>query len=172
MTPGRYNFEFYRHTCGRTISIYDTEPCECEKKSMKQHHTVLGGLLRPLSEAPIYYKQMMRLIRRAREHHVHLEAIITGKDHATVVFFSNLLSDRPGRVIRVRDDGLMIPEILYVNTQSGRRNDPHASMRRVHARLSWQELDWATYCRSRGWTRAARATLAFSARNRDQAERV
>lgn len=137
---------------------------------MKQQHTVLGGLIRPVSEAPIHYKQMLRLIRRAREHHVHLEHIVHGADHATVFFFSNLMSFRPGRAVRVRDDGTLIPEILKLNTPQGPRNDPFATSKRIHDRLSWHELNWAAYCRSQGWKPSARATLRFARHDRLKAE--
>ncbi len=134
---------------------------------MKQHMTVIGGLIRPLAEAPVFYKQMMRLVRRAREHHVFFEAMHVGKNEATIVFCTNIavMAPKPGRIVRVRDDGSIIPHIAPIKTEHGVRAD-RASDSGVKTRLGHIELDWAADCRRRGWLHGARAGITLARSHR------
>jgi hypothetical protein len=133
----------------------------------KQQHSVIGGLIRPLSEAPLFYKQMMRLIRRAREHHVFIEKMSVGKNEATIVFCTNIavMAPKPGRVVRVRDDGSVVPQIAPIKTEHGMRSDRMA-MCAIKTRLGHAELNWAADCRRRGWIVGARAGISLARQHR------
>lgn len=141
----RYNFEFYRHTCGRTISIYDTEPCECEIRKARYDQ------MRHLSPTT---KSLVRLLRRARAHGVtpwHIVRMEDGGKQATVLF--------AGRHIRVRDDGSLVPDMLPRWSPDGiRRTDPHweASM---YVRMYESDMAHAAYCRRMRWADNARNAI-------------
>lgn len=130
---GRYHFEFYRHTCGRTISIYDTEPCECEIRKARYDQ------MRHLSPTT---KSLVRLLRRARAHGItpwHIVRMEDGGKQATVLF--------AGRHIRVRDDGSLIPEINQHWTPDGvRMSDPHWEDA-LYTRMYECDIAHVAYCR-------------------------
>jgi len=142
---GRYNFEFYRHICGRTLSIHDTEPCECEIRKARY------AQMQKLSPTT---KSLCRLLRRARAHGLtpwHIIRTENGGKQATVLF--------AGRHIRVRDDGSLVPDMLPRWSPDGtRRTDPHweASM---YARMYEHDMAHAAYCRRMRWDYNARNAI-------------
>lgn len=133
----RYNFEFYRHTCGRTISIHDTEPCVCEQQ--KERYKAMRNL------SPTT-KSLVRLLRRANAHGIkpwHIIRMDSGGRQATVLFAN--------RHIRVRDDGSLVPDMFPRYTPTGGlRVDPHWESS-MYARMYEADIAHAAYCRRMRW---------------------
>lgn len=143
---GRYNFEFFRHKCGRTISIHG-EKCLCEMRGFMEKTTPAMRSLR-------------RLLRRAKAHG-HTPVYLNHTDNHAVVLFS-------GRHIRVRDDGSYVQDMLPRWVGDIRKADPHWHEAFVR-RFDFSELNWAGECRRRRWRKEARRALESLAKIRREA---
>ena len=142
----RYLFET-RHCpdCGQQISIHDTGGC---------HTTEEPAMEKPTKAL----KSLRRLLRRAaiRGHRPWL--VIYTHNQAIALF--------AGRIVRVRDDGSYVQDMLVRHMPDGcRRADPCWSSG-FYNRLHAQEMTWAAETRRRRWHRAGRETLTTLVRLR------
>ena len=140
---GRYLFEFFRHHCGRTISIHG-EKCLCEMRGFMEKTTPAMRSLR-------------RLLRRAKAHG-HEPGYVKHENGIAIALFA-------GRHIRIRDDGSFVQDMMARWVGDERKTDPHCHGAFL-ARFDTNELNWAGECRRRGWRVEARRALNSLARNR------
>lgn len=142
-----YLFDTYRHICGRTISIHDTEPCLCETNG------------ETMERASIALRSLRRLLRRAKARgHTPWLVINPGAPPYTVLF--------AGRFIRVCEDGSLTAAVTLHHTPEGeRRADPHWRSGNLNR---WHSLNMrhAAECRRNRMYPSARFALSLARQER------
>jgi len=144
----RYNFEFFRHHCGQTLSIYDTEPCICEQPGY-----INPDFLRKettMEKATATMRSLRRLLRRSLAHG-HRPLYVKQEGGIAIVMFA-------GRHIRIRNDGTYVQDMMARYVGDIRKADPHCH-EAFCRRFDFGELNWAGDCRRRGWRKEARRAL-------------
>lgn len=143
----RYLFET-RHCpdCGQQVSIHDTGEC---------HTTEEPDMEKPTKAQ----KSLRRLLRRAAIRG-HWPWLILHTHNQGIALFA-------GRIVRVRDDGSYVQDMLIRHMPDGsRRADPCWSSG-LYNRLHAQEMTWVAESRRRRWHKAGREALTALARLRE-----
>lgn len=138
-----YHFEFFRHRCGRMISIHG-EPCVCEQEASMEKPSPM-------------MKSLRRLLRRAAARG-HRPSVVHSNGYHGVVLFA-------GRHIRVNELGETTPDIVARHTPGGLRTDPHwklSNANRWHA----HNMNHAAYCRRNHMIRSAKFALDLATKER------
>lgn len=142
-----FHFEFYRHTCGRTISIHDAEPCVCEQET------------EIMERVSIPMKALRRLLRRAKAHGQTPWFVINNGYPPYAVLFA-------GRHIRISEDGSYTADIAIRHTADGqRRADPHwlsGNTNRWHA----FNMKHAAWCRKNRMIQSGRFAVRVATQER------